>query len=265
MSKIKNVVIDDMNGGTSTNWHKAPVIDMFIITNKDFECPEKLDDRCSIVSQYELQGFYPVTDYDIDTFNPLPFSQSMGETCKQMWAIENLSTSSPSIVGFSQYGRMWPFMQDLDIITDYIKSENDIILPCKYDCGCSVKSQYAACHPAELIEKAERIVKGKWPEMSQAWDEVMNDHWLYPHNMYIAYDSVLRAYFKWLEDVYGLLNMEYHWTCDNDVEDTRMRLAWHDYDSRAHAFLAERISNVYWRWKGLNIIESNVPMSRTQN
>ncbi|HIS36872.1 TPA: DUF4422 domain-containing protein [Candidatus Scatousia excrementigallinarum] len=175
------------------------------------------------------------------------------------WIWKNCKSS---IVGLMHYRRIFDFRafgkskDYTDVMKKYcvdektvkkLLSEYDLILPDKLNFGeQTLYQQYEKHHYISDLNIAIDVIKEKYPQMSKYADMLKEQHSGYFFNMLIARKNLFDKYAEFLFDI---------------LFETEKRLpprsSRHIYQQRIEAFLAERISNVYFNYliyeKGLKV------------
>lgn len=230
--------------------------EMAVVTHKPFEAPS-MDSNTFIVCG-EGQGDFPL-DIAVLYIGGVSL-QNWADTCAELlkqWAV--IDTTKAEKIGFCQYKRQWVYLNRTEQeYFELIKDEKDIIVAPKLDLGCNVRAQYNACHPSWMLDEAIDIILKDNPDMENAVNSVLNRSWIYPHNMYIAYTDALKGYVKWLRMVINTINKRHGWNNSEDVRKTMTENGRPEYDVRTHAFLAERLLNIYLEYHKFNCIEKQI-------
>lgn len=191
------------------------------------------------------------------------------ETTVIYWIWKNCT--SP-FVGLMHYRRLFDFSKytnltrmesvlDLyNISTDVIGNilgDYDIILPEKlYFPDETVYSQYAKYHNIADLEMAFDIVREKYPEMAMYVDELKEVKCGYFFNMLITRKDIFDKYAEYLFDVLFELSKRLPPRDDRSL-----------YQQRIEAFIAERISTIYFNYMiaecGLKVKE--IPVAHVEN
>ena len=191
------------------------------------------------------------------------------ETTVLYWILKNCT--SP-VVGLMHYRRLFDFssmvnnsknktiLDSCNIKPSIIKnvlSEYDIILPNKLNFGDeTVYSQYAKYHCIEDLQLAIDIVKEKYPQMAFYADNLIEINCGYFFNMLITKKDVFDKYAEYLFDVLFELSKRLPPREERNL-----------YQQRIEAFLAERISTIYFNYMiaecGLKVKE--VPVVHVEN
>ena len=142
-----------------------------------------------------------------------------------------------------------------------ILSNNEIILPCKYDLGTkSVEEFYGAVHNINDIKLCEDIIFDLYPEYKDSYKKyIKNGNLLYIANSFITTSDNFNNLCKFLFTIFfeferrkGFTTID-EWKayvkeaniqiCPPDHKDNG--LTWEDYQLRIFAFLAERLLTLY--------------------
>ena len=193
------------------------------------------------------------------------------ETTVTYWMWKNCK--SP-IVGLMHYRRIFDFRglgnskDYADVMKKYcvepkiikkILSEYDMILPEKLDFGeQSLYQQYEKHHHITDLNLAMKIIKEKYPEMTPYVDKLKEQHSGYFYNMFIMKKDLFDGYAEFLFDILFELSKRLPQRSSRNL-----------YQQRVEAFVAERISNVYFNYlindRGLFIKEIPVALLSPEN
>lgn len=178
------------------------------------------------------------------------------------------------IVGLMHYRRIFDF-RNLGFSKDYsdatlkycidektikkILSEYDLILPEKLNFGDdTLYQQYQKHHYINDLNLALDVIKEKYPQMSKYADSIKEVHSGYFFNMLLCKKELFNKYAEFLFDV--LFEVE---------KRLPERSERHIYQQRIEAFLAERISNIYFNYliaeKGIKVKEFPVVHLEPEN
>lgn len=157
------------------------------------------------------------------------------------------------IVGLMHYRRLFDISEFAESITNpealkkyninekvicNLLNEYDIILPQKMNLSeGSIYEQYQKCHCIDDLDRALSIVKNKYPQLEKYTDILKTDNKAYFYNMIICKKETFDDYAKFLFDVL--------FDFTKDVEGRTERTI---YQQRIEAFLAERLSNLYFNY-----------------
>lgn len=172
-----------------------------------------------------------------------------------IWKNDNKS----DIVGLTHYRRYF-FNR---ILTNNLKNvlskekvekyleKYDIIIPKKTRClKYTVKKAYAKLHEIKDFEECRNILKEKYPDYVDEFDEVANHKNIYSCNIFISNKKLFNEYYKWLFDI--LFELEKRTDVSN----------YSDYNKRIYGFLSERLFNV-WLKKHKELKIKEVPVYNT--
>lgn len=134
------------------------------------------------------------------------------ETTGIYWIWKNCKSD---IKGQSQYRRF--LSVNLDLVPNILE-EYDIILANPISFGVSLERVYAGTHNINDLCDCEKIIKEKFPEYSQAYDDAIKKNtWLYFSNSFIAkketYDDLCKFCFSILEEYEKM----HKFTCYEDI------------------------------------------------
>ena len=187
------------------------------------------------------------------------------------WIWKNCKSS---IVGLMHYRRIFDFRafgnskDYADATLKYcidektvkkILSEYDLILPEKLNFGeQTLYQQYQKHHYISDLDLALDVIKEKYPQMSKYADSIKEEHRGYFFNMLICKKDLFNKYAEFLFDV--LFEVE---------KRLPERSERHIYQQIIEAFLAERISNIYFNYmiseKGIKVKEFPVVHLEPEN
>ncbi len=147
------------------------------------------------------------------------------------------------IVGLVHYRRYFFLNKNehtLDKITDEkeiekIMKDYDVVLPKKVKLiGRDVRKQWDKFHNPKDLDITREVIKEKYPEYIEAFDEVLKRNYLYPYNMLITKKEIFDEYSKWLFDILF------------EVEKRVDTSSYTPYEKRLYGFLSERLLNVWF-------------------
>jgi hypothetical protein len=149
-------------------------------------------------------------------------------------------------IGFCQYKRRF----FIDKPVDEIFKEHDAILPKIAMQMPSIKKAYGFYHRKEDIEAIEDAVKKKFPHFSNALDEAFNKTTrLHPHNSFIMKNKDFNDYAYFIYEVMRELDKNKGWRSMSDEKADGVK------QLKNHAFLAERLSEVFYKERFKNPVE----------
>lgn len=163
------------------------------------------------------------------------------------WVWKNNRSDIVGLVHYRRYFFKKSFSKDFKNllskkdIEDMMKTF-DIILPKKeYISKYNLKEQWYKIHNKKDLEICREIIKEKYPDYIQTFDDVFNKHSFYAFNMFIAKKEIINNYCKWLFDILF------------DIEKKVDISSYDKYNQRIFGFLSERLFNV-WLTKNNQII-----------
>lgn len=231
---------------------------IYILTHKEFheEYDKKLYKPLLNGSYYNSKNLDYIKDDTGDNISKL--NNYYAELTGQYWAWKN---SNADIIGFTHY-RRW-FVRNLkfnkltkqDILHDL--KEYDIILPQKTRVKKSIKEgiiKELEKHPNygakwEDYIKLENIIKNKFPEYYQSYNDVMNNTATYTNNMFICDFSLANKYFTFL---FNILN-----EIKNEIDFTQ----YPDNNKRVLGFFSEVLLTVFVHKHKLKVKEHYILFS----
>lgn len=215
---------------------------IFICTHKDVEPPvnnrvyQIIDNRDNKIKEHKGLGdeFYSeiLTYYNVAEYEDLP-----------------------PYVGFCHYRRYFSFLDNVPNMSEAFKDADAIVIkPIQF--GGDVRGQYAFYHNIEDLEIVENIVKEKYSDYYNAMEHFLNGNSMFIYNMFIMRRDDFKEYVKFIK---GVLD-EYIDVVGNDIDSRVMnnqdKYFKHiaempqndtlDYQRRIGAFLAERLTNVFF-------------------
>lgn len=215
---------------------------IFICTHKDVEPPvnsrvyQIIDNRDNKIKEHKGLGdeFYSeiLTYYNVAEYEDLP-----------------------PYVGFCHYRRYFSFLDNVPNMNEAFKDADAIVIkPIQF--GGDVRGQYAFYHNIEDLEIVENIVKEKYSDYYNAMEHFLNGNSMFIYNMFIMRRDDFKEYVKFIK---GVLD-EYIDVVGNDIDSRVMnnqdKYFKHiaempqndtlDYQRRIGAFLAERLTNVFF-------------------
>ncbi len=116
----------------------------------------------------------------------------------------------------------------------------DIILPMKSVCPYSIKEQYCIGHVREDYDIMEDVIKKKYPEYHNAFQQIMQGNAYSPFNMFVTSREIFDEYSSW---IFPLLS---------EIE-SRVHISENTLQARVFGFMSERLLNVFCCQKRLKI------------
>ena len=235
-------------------------IAIFIAAHKDYDkfpnCP-----IYTIVHSGELKNQYPirvVNEYD-HLVNLRQWRNSYAELTRlyHVWRCEKL----PKYVGFCQYKRYFNFY-DEGVDPEELFKDADVILPSKISLGGNLKSNFKSCHGKKDMDLIMEVIKESYPSYVNDAEAVYRQRNIYAHNMFIMKKDDFMRYCLFMFGVFSKFNEKRN--ANNDKESYEYNKAHKDdYRNeetcrRLHAFLAERVSNIFYKHNFKKIKELNL-------
>ena len=159
--------------------------------------------------------------------------------------------SQDDFVGLEHYRRMFlndnideiGLLSEAEILS--ILNKYDIIVPTLFDNKIrTVYQHYVKSHKKRDLELTQNIINHSYPEYSDSFNQVMNSKYEYGFNMMITRKDILDEYSKWLFDIL--------FTLENKIDISE----YDEYQQRVYGFLAERLFNVWIKYKKYNVKEN---------
>ncbi|MBW9142364.1 DUF4422 domain-containing protein [Lactobacillus crispatus] len=131
-----------------------------------------------------------------------------------------------------------------DDVKKYLK-KYDILVPKKYSFlnNKTVGQQFCYSHDPLVWSSIREIIKGKYPEYLNDFDEINYQNYEYLFNMLICRKELFDKYCEWLFSILFLL------------EPTVDLNRYNDYNKRMFGFAAERLFNIWIKHKKVKIKE----------
>jgi hypothetical protein len=226
--------------------HKTPKI---VPNNEAFKLVCLEDDAKNVVTDKEKIICYKHNENIFD----LEHAYSEGTRMHYIWKNVPLK----KYVGTAHYRRYFKFMENIPNLDDLFETY-DAILPSFYLGWPSIKSQYNNSHNVEDLENMMEIIKIHYPEYYDIAIKTMDNNDFKPCNIFIMKSEMFNEYCKFIFGVFDKFNEKYGFKKDLDVfnwvinrldlytKDKHGMLYSANYQARIHAFLMERLSNVFY-------------------
>lgn len=155
------------------------------------------------------------------------------------WMLKN---DDSDIIGLTHYRRYffkkWNSNKLEDVLNkkdiEEILNQYDIIVPEKTKIiKYTVKQAYCKLHKPKDLEECRKILKEKYPEYLDSFDDVLSKKSFYACNMFITNKKIFNDYYNWLFDI--LFELE------NRIDIS----TYDDYNKRIYGFMSERLFNVW--------------------
>ena len=228
-------------------------MNIYVVAHKNVEFPK--NEIYKPIQVGKKESFTKIRDNTAENI-----SEKNANFCELTAAYWILKNDKSDITGLTHYRRYFfksKYNNSIENILNKEDIENilkkyDIILPeIEHIVQYTVKSAYEKFHHIEDFEKCRDIIKEKYPEYVEAFDEVANSKKLYLYNMFISKKEIFDEYYNWLFDI--LFELEKRVDITN----------YSDYDKRIYGFLSERLLNV-WLQKNKNLKRKEVPVYNTE-
>ena len=121
--------------------------------------------------------------------------------------------------------------------------EHDAILPVARKLKYSVETHYNRYHDSNDLAVLRRIINEKHPSFNSAFDEVLKRKSLYANNMFVLKKEHFDEFMAWWFDIL----FEFERRIDIQTKT--------GYQQRILGFIAERLLNVWFIHKQLNVVE----------
>lgn len=172
----------------------------------------------------------------------------------EIYMLKNLpqENTTKKYIGFCHYRKYFDFLDHIPNL-DELFNEYDVILGNPLIFRFCLRRQYGLAHNVEDLDLIGQIIREKYPDYLQSYDNVVQGNRLYPYNMFIMkYDDFQR----YINFVSGVLN-EYLKIVGTDIEkriiENKQKYlkpfkpnSTIEYQYRIGGYLAERLSNVFF-------------------
>ena len=122
-------------------------------------------------------------------------------------------------------------------------TQHDAILPVARKLKYTIETHYKRYHDANDLVILKKIISEKYPEFIDAFEEVMQSKRLYANNMFVLKQEHFEEFMAWWFDI--LFEFEQRIDLQSKT----------GYQQRILGFIAERLLNVWFAHKQLNVIE----------
>lgn len=165
------------------------------------------------------------------------------------WIWKNTQDNYKGLVHYRRYFNCSLSMKNIITHQDVNKILNkyDAILPFEMKLKCSVEENYINnCGFDKDIELTRNIIRDKYNDYLDTFDDLWADNKLRLFNMIIAKSNVYDDYCKWLFEILS------------ELEKMTDLSSYDDYQKRIYGFLGERLLNVYFRKNSYKIFQCGV-------
>lgn len=125
---------------------------------------------------------------------------------------------------------------------EQILSQYDAILPQPRKLRKTIKKHYKSHHKSYGLDILEEIIKEKYPDYLDSYNEVLNSNRLYANNMFILKNHHYQEFMAWWFDILFMF--------EESVKKNKS-----EYPPRIIGFIAERLLNVWFHKKQLKCME----------
>lgn len=243
-------------------------LDIFICAHKKIEARVHNDSykMLSVGKNNELYG--DGVFRDDEGVNCSILNNFYSELSGYYWIWKNYQLKD--YVGFCHYRRYFEFMDDIPNM-DEIFEEYDIILPIKEKMCCTMYRQYDICHNINDLNEIIDIVQKRGIGV----EVLLEENEMYCYNMFIMKKKLFNEY---CEFVFGILNEYLENKHIKNMEDIKQMMDGNKekyykgkypsndfkYQCRIGGFLAERLMNIWVRYRKLKIKEYKVITTETK-
>ena len=124
-----------------------------------------------------------------------------------------------------------------------ILKEHDALLPVARKLKYSVEEHYRRYHDANDLVILKKIISERHPEFTAAFEKVLQSKRLYANNMFVLRKNHFEEFMTWWFDIL----FEFERQIDLQTKT--------GYQQRILGFIAERLLNVWFAYKQLNVVE----------
>jgi len=226
---------------------------IFIMTHKDFENVRYnpsytivVDDKSILKNSYNLDI---IDSKEGELFNK---SRAYGELSKlyYIFKIYKNETISSKYIGLNHYRRYFNFKDNIPHL-DYIFRKYDVILNDEYDFNKGIREQYCENHICKNFDELIQIIKDIKPDYYETALHTINETKIYSCNLFIMKKKDFFEYCEFMFDILFEFDKRNNFTSDNDVLNYAKKIfhkpSSYYYQSRIQGFLAERLSNIFFR------------------
>ena len=130
-----------------------------------------------------------------------------------------------------------------EIEMKHLFEQYDAILPVPRKLKYNVENHYSQCHDANDLVVLRKVILEKQPEFITAFDKVLQSNRLYANNMFVLRKNHFEEFATWWFDVL----FEFEQQIDLQTKT--------GYQQRILGYIAERLLNVWFEYKQLNVVE----------
>jgi len=161
----------------------------------------------------------------------------------------------PPYVGFCHYRRYFAFMNKVPKISEVLKDADALVIkPIRFN--GNVREQYSYYHNIEDLEIVEKIIKEKFSDYYPTLERFLEGNTMFAYNMFIVKREDFKKYVEFIKNVLDA----YIDIVGNDIEarvmENQDKYFKHidgmpqndtlEYQGRIGAFLAERLTNIFF-------------------
>ena len=223
------------------------------MTHKDFENVRYnpsytivVDDKSILKNSYNLDI---IESKEGELYNK---SRAYCELSKlyYIFKIYKNETISSKYIGLNHYRRYFNFKDNIPHL-DYIFRKYDVILNDEYDFNKGIREQYCENHICKNFDELIQIIKDIKPDYYETALHTINETKIYSCNLFIMKKKDFFEYCEFMFDILFEFDKRNNFTSDNDVLNYAKKIfhkpSSYYYQSRIQGFLAERISNIFFR------------------
>ena len=226
---------------------------IFIMAHKDFE-NHRYNPIYSIVadSKQQLKKKYNLNIFYATEGKLYNMSRSYGEMSKLyfIYQLYKNGTISSNYIGLSHYRRYFEFGDNIPYL-DHIFEKYDVILNKQTKMKINVKNHYCKFHICKNFDELLDIIKVIKPDYYKTAMKTSKEKHIYFCNLFIMKKEDFFNYCKFVYDILFEFDFRHNFTSDKDVFDYTKKYfndsIQYDFQSRLDGFLAERISNIFFR------------------
>jgi len=226
---------------------------IFIMTHKDFDNHRYnpiynivADNKQQLKKKYNLNIFYAKEG---KLFN---MSRSYGEMSKLyfIYQLYKIGSISSDYIGLSHYRRYFDFGDNIPYL-GHIFEKYEVILNKPTKMKINIRKHYCKFHICKNFDEILDIIKEIKPDYYKTALKTAKEKHIFLGNLFIMKKKDFFNYCKFVYDILFEFDLRHNFTNDKDVFDYTKKyfndsIQYH-FQSRLDGYLAERISNIFFR------------------
>ncbi len=203
------------------------------------------DDKSQLQNKYNLDVIYA---------NEGKFYKKSRAYCEMsklyyIYELYKKGIISSKYVGLNHYRRYFEFTDNIPNLDEIFKNY-DIILANRLTITTSIRENYCMFHICENFDDSINIIKRIKPDYYDTAIEFQKSNKIYLFNMFIMKKEDFFKYCEFIFDILLEFDKKYNFKSDNDVLNYTTKLFNNITkavrQSRLHAFLVERLCNIFY-------------------